>query len=87
LLYYLTTYSFLTFYIKRPEFIKFINPCTVVLSKLISSHCPALMSPEQIRLTHLKANVDRQKEALKRERENQKRQKEAEHRCRNLGGV
>jgi hypothetical protein len=44
-------------------------------------------SPEQMRVTQLKANVDRQKDALKRERENQKRQKEAEHRRRNLGGI
>ena len=44
-------------------------------------------SPEQMRVTQLKANVDRQKDALKRERENQKRQKEAEHRWRNLGGI
>ena len=44
-------------------------------------------SPEQMRVTQLKANVDRQKDALKRERENQKRQKEAEHRWRDLGGI
>ena len=44
-------------------------------------------SPEQMRVTQLKANVDRQKYALKRERENQKRQREAEHRWRNLGGI
>jgi hypothetical protein len=44
-------------------------------------------SPEQMRITQLKANVDRQKDALKRERENQKRQKEAEHMRRNLGGI
>ncbi len=44
-------------------------------------------SPEQMRVTQLKANVDRQKDALKRERENQKRQKDAEHRWRNLGGI
>ena len=44
-------------------------------------------TPDQMRVTQLKANVDRQKDALKRERENQKRQKEAEHRSRNLGGI
>jgi len=44
-------------------------------------------SPEQMRVTQLKANVARQKDALKRERENQKRQKDAEHRWRNLGGI
>jgi len=44
-------------------------------------------SPEQMRVTQLKANVDRQKDALNRERENQKRQREAEHRWRNLGGI
>ena len=44
-------------------------------------------SPEQMRVTQLKANVDGQKDALKRERENQKRQKEAEHKQRNLGGI
>jgi len=44
-------------------------------------------TPDQMRVTQLKANVDRQKDALKRERENQKRQKEAEHRWRNLGGI
>ncbi len=42
-------------------------------------------SPEQMRLTQLKANVDRQQDALKRERENQKRQRDAEHQRRNLG--
>ena len=44
-------------------------------------------TPEQMRITQLKANVDRQKDVLKRERENQKRQREAEHRWRNLGGI
>jgi hypothetical protein len=44
-------------------------------------------SSEQMRVTQLKANVDRQKDALKRERENQKRQKDAEHRWQNLGGI
>jgi hypothetical protein len=44
-------------------------------------------TPEQMRLAQLKANVDRQKDALKREREYQKRQREAEHRWRNLGGI
>lgn len=44
-------------------------------------------TPDQMRVTQLKANVDRHKDALKRERENQKRQREAEHRWRNLGGI
>jgi hypothetical protein len=44
-------------------------------------------TPDQMRVTHLKANVDRHKDALKRERENQKRQREADHRWRNLGGI
>jgi hypothetical protein len=44
-------------------------------------------TPDQMRITQLKTNVDRQKDALKRERENQKRQREAEHRWRNLGGI
>ena len=35
-------------------------------------------TPEQMRVTQLKANVDRQKDALQRERDNQKRQREAE---------
>ena len=35
-------------------------------------------TPEQMRITQLKANVDRQKDALQRERETQKRQREAE---------
>ena len=35
-------------------------------------------TPEQMRITQLKANVDRQKDALQRERENQKRQRDAE---------
>jgi hypothetical protein len=43
-------------------------------------------SPEQMRVTQLKANVDRQKEALKQERERQKRQREAEHARRGQGG-
>ena len=37
-------------------------------------------TPDQMRVTQLKANVDRHKDALKRERENQKRQREADHR-------
>jgi hypothetical protein len=44
-------------------------------------------TPDQMRIAQLKANVDRQKDALRRERENQKRQREAEHRWRNLGGI
>jgi hypothetical protein len=43
-------------------------------------------TPEQIRVTQLKANVDRQKEALKQEREKQKRQREAEQARRGQGG-
>ena len=43
-------------------------------------------TPEQMRITHLKANVDRQKDALQRERENQKRQREAEQARRGQGG-
>jgi hypothetical protein len=40
-----------------------------------------------MRVTQLKANVDRQKDALKREREKQKRQKGAEQRQVNLGKI
>ena len=43
-------------------------------------------TPDQIRVTQLKANVDRQKEALKRERERQQRQREAEQARRGQGG-
>ena len=43
-------------------------------------------TPEQMRITQLKANVDRQKDALQRERENQKRQREAEQARRGQGG-
>ena len=43
-------------------------------------------TPEQMRITQLKANVDRQKEALKQERERQKRQREAEQARRGPGG-
>ena len=43
-------------------------------------------TPDQMRVTQLKANVDRQKDALKRERENQKRQREAEQARRAQGG-
>ena len=39
-----------------------------------------------MRVTQLKANVDRQKEALKQERERQKRQREAEQARRGQGG-
>jgi len=44
-------------------------------------------SPEQMRISNLKAIVDRQKDALRREKDNQRRQREAEHRWRNLGGI
>ena len=43
-------------------------------------------TPEQMRITQLKANVDRQKDALQRERETQKRQREAEQARRGQGG-
>ena len=43
-------------------------------------------TPEQMRITQLKANVDRQKYALQRERETQKRQREAEQARRGQGG-
>jgi hypothetical protein len=43
-------------------------------------------TPEQMRINQLKANVDRQKDALQRERENQKRQREAEQTRRGQGG-
>ena len=43
-------------------------------------------TPEQMRVTQLKASVDRQKEALKRERERQKRQREVEQARRGQGG-
>lgn len=43
-------------------------------------------TPEQMRVLQLKANVDRQKEALKKERERQKRQREAEQVRRGQGG-
>ena len=42
--------------------------------------------PEQMRITRLKANVDRQKDALQRERENQKRQRDAEQARKGQGG-
>ena len=44
-------------------------------------------TPEQMRITQLKANVDRQKDALQRERENQKRQRDAEQARRGQGGL
>ena len=44
----------------------------------ITPQAPKPPTPEQMRITQLKANVDRQKDALQRERENQKRQREAE---------
>ena len=43
-------------------------------------------TPNQMRVTQLKANVDRQKDALQRERENQKRQRDAEQARRGQGG-
>jgi hypothetical protein len=55
----------------KPKTIKTIKPPT----------------PEQMRITQLKANVDRQKDALQRERENQKRQREAEQARRGQGGL
>jgi hypothetical protein len=44
-------------------------------------------TPEQMRVTQLKANVDRQKEALKRERERQQRQRDAEQARRGQVGL
>ncbi len=44
-------------------------------------------TPDQMRVTQLKANVDRQKEALKRERERQQRQRDAEQARRGQGGL
>jgi hypothetical protein len=44
-------------------------------------------TPEQMRITQLKANVDRQKDALQRERENQKRQRDAEQARRGQVGL
>ena len=44
-------------------------------------------TPEQMRVTQLKVNVDRQKEALKRERERQQRQRDAEQARRGQGGL
>ena len=43
--------------------------------------------PDQMRITQLKANVDRQKDALQRERENQKRQRDAEQARRGQVGL
>jgi hypothetical protein len=43
-------------------------------------------TPEQMRITQLKVNVDRQKDALQKERENQKRQREADQARRSQGG-
>ena len=48
---------------------------------------PKPPTPEQMRITQLKANVDRQKDALQRERENQKRQRDAEQARRGQGGL
>jgi len=44
-------------------------------------------TPEQMRVTQLKANVDRQKDALQRERANQKRQRDAEQARRGQVGL
>ena len=44
-------------------------------------------TPDQMRVTQLKANVDRQKDALQRERENQKRQRDAEQARRGQDGL
>ena len=44
-------------------------------------------TPEQMRITQLKANVNRQKDALQRERENQKRQRDAEQASRGQDGL
>ena len=44
-------------------------------------------TPDQIRIAQLKANVDRQRDALNRERENQKRKREAEQHRRELSGM
>lgn len=44
-------------------------------------------TPDQMRITQLKANVDRQRDALQRERENQKRRREAAQRSRQMGGI
>ena len=44
-------------------------------------------TPEQMRITQLKANVDRQKDALQRERENQQRQRDAEQARRGQVGL
>ena len=44
-------------------------------------------TPDQMRVTQLKANVDRQKEALKRERERQQRQRDAEQARRGQVGL
>ncbi len=43
-------------------------------------------TPDQLRIKQLQANVDRQRDALKRERENQKLRREAEQRRRELSG-
>lgn len=44
-------------------------------------------TPDQMRIAQLKANVDRQRDALNRERENQKRKREAEQHRRELSGM
>ena len=43
-------------------------------------------TPDQMRIAQLKANVNRQRDALNRERENQKRKREAERHRRELSG-
>ena len=55
-------------------------------STTIKPRPPKPPTPEQMRVTQLKANVDHQKEALKQERERQKRQREAEQARRGQGG-
>ncbi len=42
-------------------------------------------TPDQMRIAQLQANVDRQKNALRRERDNQQRQREADRRLHQLG--
>ncbi len=71
----------------KPALIKPIKPLAPKPPKTAVIKPAKPPTPDQLRLTQLKANVDRQKDALKRERENQKRQREAEHRWRNLGGI
>ena len=63
----------------RPQVIKPPKPKTIKPIK------PP--TPEQMRITQVKANVDRQKDALQRERENQKRQRDAEQARRGQVGL